>query len=144
MIQDKRLHGDGSLDFSQHWFSPTGRLGETNLVNGTYDPHLEIRHGRVRFRLLNASGARVYNIGFADGRAFALIGTDAGVLDRPTAPPGSGSRPASGRRSSPPSSRASWSSCAALSPTSAPTSSRTASPAGTTASTSSKSARPKR
>ena len=34
-IQDKRLHDDGSLDFSQSWISPTGRLGDTILVNGT-------------------------------------------------------------------------------------------------------------
>jgi hypothetical protein len=38
------------------------------LVNRTYAPHLRGRHRRVRFRLLNASTARVYNVGFADGR----------------------------------------------------------------------------
>src|ERR671919_2381100 len=35
IIQDKRLHDDGSLDFSQRLISPTGRLGDTILVNGT-------------------------------------------------------------------------------------------------------------
>lgn len=37
----------------------------------------------VRFRLLNASNARVYRAGFADGRRFEVIGTDAGLLPRP-------------------------------------------------------------
>jgi blue copper oxidase len=81
VIQDKRLNGDGSLDFSQSWISPTGRLGDTILVNGTYDPYLQIGDERVRFRLLNGSAARLYNIGFADGRPFHLIATDAGLLD---------------------------------------------------------------
>src|SRR5918996_5211442 len=71
VIQDKRFHEDGSLDFSQGLISPTGRLGDRILVNGTYDPHLEIGHERVRFRLVNASNARIYNVGFADDRDFA-------------------------------------------------------------------------
>jgi len=83
IIQDKRLHGDGSLDFSQRLISPTGRLGGTILVNGTYSPHVAVEDERVRFRLLNASNARVYNVGFADDREFDLIATDGGLLARP-------------------------------------------------------------
>jgi FtsP/CotA-like multicopper oxidase with cupredoxin domain len=83
IIQDKRLADDGSLDFSQSLISPTGRLGDTILVNGTYDPYLEIRHERVRLRLLNASNARVYDLGFADDREFELIATDGGLLAAP-------------------------------------------------------------
>jgi FtsP/CotA-like multicopper oxidase with cupredoxin domain len=83
IIQDKRLRDDGSLDFSQSFMSPTGRLGDTILINGTHDPHVEIRDERVRLRLLNASNARVYSIGFSDVRAFELIATDAGLLEAP-------------------------------------------------------------
>jgi FtsP/CotA-like multicopper oxidase with cupredoxin domain len=83
IIQDKRLHEDGSLDFSQGWISPTGRLGDTILINGTHEPYLEIADERVRFRLLNASNARIYEIGFADEREFQLIATDGGLLERP-------------------------------------------------------------
>jgi FtsP/CotA-like multicopper oxidase with cupredoxin domain len=83
IIQDKRLNDDGSLDFSQSWISPTGRLGNTILVNGTYDPYLDVRDERVRFRLLNASNARIYDIGFADEREFQLVATDGGLLERP-------------------------------------------------------------
>jgi blue copper oxidase len=83
IIQDKRLDGDGELDFSQGLISPTGRLGSTILVNGTYSPYLEIGDERVRLRLLNGSNARVYNVGFADDREFDLIATEGGLLEAP-------------------------------------------------------------
>ena len=83
MIQDKKLTGDGALDFSKGLIAPTGRLGDEILVNGTHDPYLEVRHERVRLRLLNASGARIYDIGFADDREFDLIATDGGLLAAP-------------------------------------------------------------
>jgi blue copper oxidase len=83
ILQDKRFDRQGRLDFGEHPFSPVGRLGGQILVNGTYDPHLEVTSQRVRFRLLNASTARVYNLGFADGRPVQLVGTDGGLLDAP-------------------------------------------------------------
>jgi FtsP/CotA-like multicopper oxidase with cupredoxin domain len=83
IIQDKRFEDDGSLDFSKGPISPTGLLGDEILVNGTHDPHLEVTDERVRLRLLNASGARVYDIGFADEREFDLIATDGGLLEAP-------------------------------------------------------------
>ena len=82
IIQDKGLD-DGSLDFSERMISPTGRLGNTILVNGAYDPYLEVRNQRVRFRLLNASNARIYDLGFSDDREFELIATDGGLLESP-------------------------------------------------------------
>ena len=83
IIQDKKLDDDGSLDYSKGPISPIGLLGDEILVNGTHDPHLKVRDERVRLRLLNASGARAYNVGFADGRDFRLIGTDGGLLEAP-------------------------------------------------------------
>jgi len=83
IIQDKRFEDNGSLDFSNRLISPTGFLGDVTLVNGTYDPYVEIGDRHVRFRLLNASNARIYNVGFADERAFDLIATDGGLLERP-------------------------------------------------------------
>jgi blue copper oxidase len=83
ILQDKRIDDDGRLDFGQATISPIGRLGDDMLVNGTYDPHLRVRHRRVRFRLLNASTARIYNVGFADDRPFSLVATDGGLMERP-------------------------------------------------------------
>jgi FtsP/CotA-like multicopper oxidase with cupredoxin domain len=81
IIQDKRLDDDGELDFSQGLISPTGRLGKTILVNGTSSPYVEIGHEHVRFRLLNGSNARIYNVGFADEREFDLIATEGGLFE---------------------------------------------------------------
>jgi FtsP/CotA-like multicopper oxidase with cupredoxin domain len=85
IIQDKKLEDDGSLDFSKGPISPTGLLGDEILINGTHDPHLEVRAERVRLRLLNASGARIYDIGFGDDREFDLIATEGGLLEAPRA-----------------------------------------------------------
>jgi suppressor of ftsI len=85
IIQDKKFEDDGSLDFSKGPISPTGLLGEEILINGTHNPHLDVRAERVRLRLVNASGARIYNIGFADDRDFDLIATDGGLLEGPQA-----------------------------------------------------------
>jgi len=83
IIQDTRLEDDGRLDFGQGVISPIGRLGDEILINGTHAPYLDLGHRLVRLRLLNASTARIYNIGFADGRRFHLIATDGGLLDSP-------------------------------------------------------------
>jgi blue copper oxidase len=83
ILQDKRFSADGALEFGEPPFSPIGRLGADLLVNGTHDPHLNITSQRVRLRLLNASTARSYNVGFADDRPFDLVGTDGGLLERP-------------------------------------------------------------
>jgi blue copper oxidase len=82
ILQDKRFDRNDNLDYGQSPFSPIGRLGDQLLVNGTHDPHLDITSQRVRLRLLNASTARVYHLGFADDRPFELIGTDGGLLER--------------------------------------------------------------
>ncbi|CAN5609687.1 multicopper oxidase domain-containing protein [soil metagenome] len=59
------------------------QVGDTLLVNGTDAPYVDVTRQRLRLRLLNASGKRVYNLGFADGRPFHLIGTDGGLLSAP-------------------------------------------------------------
>jgi blue copper oxidase len=83
IIQDKRFDTDGSLDGSAPFMSTVGTLGDTILVNGTYDPYVEATTTLVRFRVLNASNARVYNLGFTDDREFWQVGTDSGLLERP-------------------------------------------------------------
>lgn len=92
VIQDKNFHADGTLDFTETELAETiagvdnlGVLGDTILVNGTYDPYFKVTTRRVRLRLLNGSNARVYRLGFTDGRTFHQVATDAGLLTRPQA-----------------------------------------------------------
>jgi blue copper oxidase len=84
IVQDKRFDSSGQFSDGGSFLSPTGRLGDELLVNGTWSPFLDVTTERIRLRLLNGSTARVYNFGFSDDRAFALVGTDGGLLPAPT------------------------------------------------------------
>ncbi len=55
------------------------------FINGTLNPYLNLPAQVIRFRLLNASSLRSYNIGFSDSRVFYQLGTDGGLLDTPIA-----------------------------------------------------------
>ncbi|HLF41794.1 MAG TPA: multicopper oxidase domain-containing protein, partial [Acidimicrobiia bacterium] len=83
VIQDKRFTGDGQLDAGHPRFSPVGVLGDEILVNGTHDPYLEVTTTRVRFRALNASNGRTYDLGLSDDRPFSVVAGDAGLLPAP-------------------------------------------------------------
>ncbi|MEU8776832.1 multicopper oxidase domain-containing protein [Streptomyces sp. NPDC048606] len=82
IVQDKVINADGTLSEER---LDEGRffLGDTALVNGTRNPTLEVGTTRVRLRLLNASNARLFHIGFADGRTFHVVGGDVGLLPAP-------------------------------------------------------------
>ena len=63
-----------------------GYLGDTILVNGQRAPTLKTATRLYRFRLLNGSTARIYNLSFvmSDRRLpFFLIGNDGGLLPAP-------------------------------------------------------------
>ncbi len=66
-----------------------GWYGNEILVNFTRRPFLDIAARRNRFRVLNASNARIYRLGFTSdsGTAmpFLLLGTDGGLLEQPLA-----------------------------------------------------------
>ncbi len=87
IIQDKSFTDDGNLSLDAGSFfdqvggsANFGLLGDTILVNGTFDPYLEVTRSLIRFRILNGSNARFYNLGFEDDRAFHLVATDNGFV----------------------------------------------------------------
>lgn len=55
------------------------------MVNGTLNAYLPAPAQVVRFRLLNASSERVYNLGLQGNLSFYQIGTDGGLLNSPVA-----------------------------------------------------------
>ncbi len=60
-------------------------FGNAILINGKLLPYLDVKPGKYRFRLLNASNARFYRLSLENGQPFAQIGTDQGLLQAPVA-----------------------------------------------------------
>ncbi|MEE9423070.1 MAG: multicopper oxidase domain-containing protein [Gammaproteobacteria bacterium] len=87
VVQDRQFNPDGSLFYPstlQNMF-----LADTAVVNGKVWPFLNVKQGKYRFRLLNGSSARVYQLRLENqanpGQVipFNLIGTDGGLIDAP-------------------------------------------------------------
>ena len=58
-------------------------FGNAILVNGKLFPFLEVEARKYRFRVLNASNGRFYNLSFENGATFSQIGTDQGLMAAP-------------------------------------------------------------
>lgn len=91
VIQDKLFFADGSLNFPSAGINPDLHpywvpefFGDTNVVNGKAWPNLNVERRQYRFRLLNASNARFYNLSLSNGQSFTQIGSDGGYLPRPS------------------------------------------------------------
>jgi FtsP/CotA-like multicopper oxidase with cupredoxin domain len=80
IVQDRKFDEENRFDDGGAFLSSQGVLGDTILVNGTLGPYFDVTTRLVRLRLLNGSNSRLYNFGFSDDRAFALIATDGGLL----------------------------------------------------------------
>ena len=84
ILQDRRFGEDGSLLYmSRYEDKVMGMQGDTMLVNGTVNPFITTASKFLRLRLLNASNARSYNLGFSDNREFYQIASDGGFLEAP-------------------------------------------------------------
>ena len=84
IIQDKRIFPDYSIDYSPQMNEiMTGYLGQYVLVNGKYAPNLNVETTTYRFRVLNGSNARVYNLALSTNESFTIIGSDGGLLSSP-------------------------------------------------------------
>lgn len=78
LIRDASFDSAGALQFSN---KSAGFLGNTPLVNGTYQVELPVDAGVYRFRLLNNCNARVLRLALNTGAPFLIIGNDGGLLD---------------------------------------------------------------
>jgi len=85
VIQDRRFTPDGEIDYELLDIVnvATGYAGDKVLVNGALYPEVKPPAGWVRFRMLNGSNARSYNIAMSDERPFYVIGSDGGLLSEP-------------------------------------------------------------
>lgn len=71
--EDRPPVGDGSPPFAD-------AIGNVVLVNGTERPYLDVAPGRYRFRILNASNFRPYNLAIPDLGPVIQVGTESGLL----------------------------------------------------------------
>ncbi|NLL73369.1 MAG: multicopper oxidase domain-containing protein, partial [Clostridiales bacterium] len=90
VIQDRMFNTDGSLLFANQGLSPdehpywaVGFFGDTIVVNGKVWPNLDVERRQYRFRVLNGSNSRFYNLSLSNGMEFTQIGSDGGLLKHP-------------------------------------------------------------
>ncbi|MCA9910830.1 MAG: multicopper oxidase domain-containing protein, partial [Anaerolineae bacterium] len=96
VIQDRLFDINGQLVYPVGGDNPTIHpfwvpefFGDTMLVNGAVWPVLDVKPGKYRFRILNGSNARFYEMQMqnktsnAAGPVFTQIGTDGGYLGAP-------------------------------------------------------------
>ena len=94
MIADRLFAEDGSFYYPSLDSSLTGEsgvlgaygdgvLGDSVLVNGAVQPFFEVSNTRYRFRILNASNARQYELALDSGRPLVQVGSDGGLLFTP-------------------------------------------------------------
>ena len=91
-IQDRDFYSDGSLDFpvannltGDHPYWIPEFFGNTIMVNGLVWPNMNVDQGEYRFRMLDGSNARFYNLSFevqgtGELLPFKMIGTEGGFL----------------------------------------------------------------
>ena len=94
MIADRLFAEDGSFYYPSLDSSLTGEpgvlgaygdgvLGDRVLVNGAVQPFFEVSNTCYRFRILNASNARQYELALDSGRPLVQVGSDGGLLFTP-------------------------------------------------------------
>jgi FtsP/CotA-like multicopper oxidase with cupredoxin domain len=79
-IADRQFDANNQIPYV---FDPNGVTGDKFLVNGVYQPYLEVGDRKYRFRILNASNHRTYNLALSTGNLFTQIGTESGLLPAP-------------------------------------------------------------
>ncbi len=88
VLCDRIFRADGQLEYPTSGDPETPWVpevyGDTTLVNGMLFPYLEIEPVVYRFRILNASNARVFLlVALRQGRLLYRIGSDQGLLPAP-------------------------------------------------------------
>jgi spore coat protein A, manganese oxidase len=84
LIQDRLFNKDGSFAYGLDSNTrETGMLGDRILVNGVVQPYFKVARRKYRFRIVNASNARVYYLQLSNGAPFVHIGTGGSLLPKP-------------------------------------------------------------
>jgi FtsP/CotA-like multicopper oxidase with cupredoxin domain len=88
IIQDRSFDDQNQLVYVRMPMERmTGFHGDTVLVNGKPDVQFDVSSRAYRLRLVNASNARIYKLGWDDGTPLTIIGVDGGLLAKPETRP---------------------------------------------------------
>lgn len=80
VIADRSFDADNQLEY---FYDPAGVYGDKDLVNGVYQPYLDVADRKYRLRILNGANARTYILTLSTGEPFTQIGTESGLLPAP-------------------------------------------------------------
>ena len=90
VVTDRSFTSDNQLTdpYATQAAPPSDEVtGDVVLVNGAPAPYLDVEARRYRFRVLNASNFRIYNIALSDGTPLVQIATESGLLPNPITRP---------------------------------------------------------
>ena len=101
-IQDRTFLTDGSMYYPSNGYYPDyappaypnnytamnpysllAFVGNTIMVNGKVWPNMNVNQAQYRFRILDGSNSRFYNISLSNDMPFTLIGSDGGLIKSP-------------------------------------------------------------
>ncbi|MEM5788330.1 MAG: multicopper oxidase family protein, partial [Syntrophobacteraceae bacterium] len=83
-LADKALAPDGTLIYDVNGFD--GHLGDLLTVNGMVQPKITVERRKYRFRILNASNARWWELRLSNGAPLLQIGSDTWLLGNAVIP----------------------------------------------------------
>lgn len=88
VLQDRNFDADNQLVYVQNMRDRhMGFLGDEMIINGKRHFVLPVATRPYRLRLLNGSNSRIYKLGWDDGTALTVIGTDGHLLEKPVTRP---------------------------------------------------------
>lgn len=90
MISDRTFNRDGSIYVNRTGNNPNIHpqwqpeyFGNVIIVNGKAWPYLVVKPRKYRFRIVNTSNARFYNLALTYGISFIVVGSDSSYLSSP-------------------------------------------------------------
>ncbi|XHX79994.1 MAG: multicopper oxidase family protein [Stenomitos frigidus ULC029] len=81
LLKDMIFRADGTVVYDDQ--GEKGVMGDVITVNGVAWPRMEVANRKYRFRLLNCSVSRSYQLALSNGGKLTMIGTDAGLTGAP-------------------------------------------------------------
>lgn len=84
LLQDRLFDNRGALVYPlTDTTIRTGVFGDRLLVNGAIQPYHQVARRKVRFRIVNGSNTRIYNLALSNGDPLIQIASDGGLLRSP-------------------------------------------------------------